>query len=346
VERILRRCLVKDPEERWQSARDLLWELKNIPAAPVAARSAKSRPLGWIAAGVFALVAAAAWLWRPAPEARVVQVSIAPPEKTALLSVSGSGVGGHALSPDGRSLVFAARSDSDGSHRLWIRPLHTLAARPLPGTEGGYFPFWSPDGRAVAFFAQDKLKRIDVAGGPPHVICDVPLARGGSWSRDGVILFAALGERGIRRVSAAGGTPVAVTEPDPARQEVYHYWPEFLPDGRHFIFFARSGENRAGALFVESVDATPKSSRRSTLGPASSNAVYSAGHLLFFRERSLLAQRFDPNRRELEGEASLLAEDAGVQSAMGRADLSASSAGALTYASSHAERNRLVWMGR
>ncbi len=213
------------------------------------------------------------------------------PENTAVRGV--------ALAPDGSRLAFIAR-DSSGQSRLWVRPLDAFAVTPLPGTENSSFPFWSPDSRFVAFFADGKLKKIDASGGPAQVICDAPEARGGSWSRDGVIVFAKVVDGPLFRVSASGGVSSALTKLDPARGETSHRWPFFLPDGRHFLYlvanFASPGTVPGMGVYIRALDSNEEtlvSPARSSMAFVSSSAGGSRGILLFFRDGNLMAQPFD-----------------------------------------------------
>jgi Tol biopolymer transport system component len=180
----------------------------------------------------------------------------------------------------------------------------SLEAQPILGTEGGSFPFWSPDGRFVAFFVGGKLKKVHVTGGPPVVVCDAPSGRGGTWNRDNIIVFnASSAGGGLMRVSSAGGTPAPVTMLDPSTGETNHRWPHFLPDGRHFLYTAVVGtccpamkpaQIRIGSLDANDADIT--------LLQAESAAIYSSGHLLFNRDDTLMAQRFAPETRQIEGD--------------------------------------------
>jgi hypothetical protein len=251
--RLVRNCLAKDPEERWQTAHDVLLELKGIaeggwqagvPAAP--ATPAKNRQrLGWIAAALCFLVAVSTVIWqlrRPDAEAPAVRFNIGALEKTAFEY-------GIAVSPDGRRLAFIA--GGEGKNLLWVRTLDSLEARPLAGTEGASLPFWSPDGRFIGFFADGKLKKIEASGGAPQTLCDASTdARGGAWNREGVLIFSRNFTDPLYKVSSAGGPATAVTVLDASRNETSHRFPCFLPDGRHFVYLARSSTKGNDAVYV------------------------------------------------------------------------------------------------
>ena len=196
------------------------------------------------------------------------------------------------VSPDGEHIAFAAFG-MGGIVRLWERPSASLTPRPLPGTEGASFPFWSPDSRQIGFFAEGKLKRVDLASGLPQVLADA--AGGGTWSRTGMILFAPTFNSGISLMPAAGGEARQVTTLDPASHEISHRWPRFLPDGRHFTYLAESPQEHA--IYMASLD--PRERKR--IAATQSAAVYAVapagpGHLLFLRNGALMAQRFNPGR--------------------------------------------------
>jgi Tol biopolymer transport system component/predicted Ser/Thr protein kinase len=318
LDRLVRTCLAKDAEDRWQSARDVRNELVWIAqagsqagvAAPVAARRKSRERLAWLfaaAAGVAALAVAAAYLRLAFVPLRVLQASILPPEKSTF-SFAGDNAGPPTLSPDGKNLAFVAAGE--GRPMLYVRALDSVKATPLPGTEGAVFPFWSPDGRSLGFFADKKLKRIEVsAGGTAATICDAPNARGGAWNRDGVILFTPETRQAIFRVSASGGAPEQVTKIDPASHTT-HRWPVFLPDGKHFLYFAGTHNDVRGekaAIYFASIDG--KENRR--LVHTLAGALYSSGYLLYLRENTLLAQPMDPSTGRLLGDPAPAAE--GVQ---------------------------------
>jgi serine/threonine protein kinase len=356
-ERVVRTCLAKDPEDRWQTAHDVMLELKWIAEAgsqaglpaPIVARRRSRERLAWIVAGILAastVALAVLELTRPRSASPIVRSSVLPPDKTAF-SFVGGGAGPVAISPDGRQLAFVA-SESGTKKQLWVRSLDSLVARPLPATEGATYPFWSPDSRFVGFFADGKLKKIEVSGGPPLSICDAPNARGGSWSREGTILFEPSFRDPLHRVSASGGKPVSVTKFDASRRETTHRWPYFLPDGRHFLFFSGShstgAESELDAIFVGSLDGEkPK-----LLVNARSNAAYAAGHLLFVRQKTLLAQPFDPESLKLSGEAFPIVENVQDDPGFFNAVFSVSEQGTLAYqeAGGTTGLSELAWVDR
>jgi eukaryotic-like serine/threonine-protein kinase len=306
VRRLLQACLQKDPEKRLQAIGDwkLLLDRPNAPAlaAPGSGGSLRGSALGWIAAGVLAAVAAALGFvhFREArPEPRLIATTILPPDDTAFNFNSDNPL---AISPDGKRIVFGVRSN--GKSQLWMRPLDSPAAHPLDGTENAQFPFWSPDSKSLGFFADRKLKRIDVAGGPALAIADAPIPRGGAWSPDGTIVYSPNNPGGLQRVAAAGGTPGSATEFDPAKDRS-HRFPWFLPDGRHFLFEdqLQVGSND-DVIRIGSLD----SKELKTIGPSNSNAMYAQGYLLFLHESTLVAQPFDERRLATTGDPSPIAE--------------------------------------
>jgi Tol biopolymer transport system component len=231
-------------------------------------------------------------------ETAVVRSVIPPPDKT---SFETQGV--PALSPDGRSLVFGTQS-ADGISHLWLRTLASPAARPLPGTDGASYPFWSPDSRSIGFGADGKLKKLDLSGGPAAVLADAPDFRGASWSRQGVILFESNSVGSLRRIAAAGGNATLTTTLVPSRIENSHRWPWFLPDGLHFLYLAVVNGTNDGTIYMGSLD----SRETRVVVQANSNAVYASGYLLFLSEHTLMAQPFDAKRLNTTGEAAPLAE--------------------------------------
>jgi eukaryotic-like serine/threonine-protein kinase len=344
LNRVIKTCLAKDPEHRFQTAHDIKLQLEWIAEggsqaglpAPVVARRKNREKLAW-AVAVAALLAAAALgfgFWKRAPKPpRVVRFEIPIP-------VGITAIDAPKISPDGKTLAFNA-TGSDGKTQIWIRPLNALTAQPLPGTEGTRRPFWSPDSRFLGFVADGKLKKIDVTGGPPTKICDAPTGVDGTWSPEGVILLDGTGPDPILRVSAAGGTPVVQVKPEAARKETQIGWPEFLPDGRHYIYMVITQRAEDSAYRMGSLD-----SKETTLfAPAQTMLAYAPpGYLLFVKDRTLLAQRFDAKAMKTLGEPVPLAEQIGTD-AVGLARFSVSRDGVLAYRTGESG-NRMLWMDR
>jgi Tol biopolymer transport system component len=342
LDRLVSACLAKSPEDRIQTAHDVRLHLRWIAEggsqagvpAPVAARRRRREGLAWALLGC-SLVALAALAFlhfgRSAPPRQMLRFEIAPP--AAIQSQDAP-----RISPDGRTLAYSA-IDSTGTSQVWIRPLDALEAQVLPGTEGTTRPFWSPDSRFVAFFAGGKLKKVSVGGGPPSVICDAPTGADGSWGREGVILFDGRGTDPIMRVAAAGGVAAPIVTPDSSGGIEQVGWPEFLPDGKHFLYLALAVEP---SLRVGDLD----SDERRDLGPCESQVQYvPSGHLLFSRGGSLVTQRFDARKLALVGEPVPIAERVMPNNA-GLADFRASDNGVLVYSTRTTEAGELVEVDR
>jgi Tol biopolymer transport system component/predicted Ser/Thr protein kinase len=338
-DRVVRTCLAKDPDDRWQTAHDVMLELTWVAEggsaaglpAPVVARRKSREKLAWglaalFAVGTVAAAVAAVRFWRAAAQTRTVRASVMPPPKSGFRFFGLSGA--MALSSDGRFLAYVA-SIPEGKRILWVRPLDSVTEQSLSGTEDATFPFWSPDSRYIGFFANDRLKKIAVAGGPALTICPAVDARGGTWSRDGSILFA-LRNSPIYRVAETGGSAVEVTKLDASRADTSQRWPAALPDGRHFLYLAspQGSASENNALFFASIDGKEN---RKLLQPAPMNALYASRHLLYARENTLLAQPFDPARGRFSGEAFPVAENLFVDPLFSRAAFSASENGVLAY---------------
>ena len=346
VQRLLRRCLEKDPRRRLRDIGDTMALLDSEPLSTAPLQSGRGMT-GWIAAGVmFGLATLLAFIHfrEKAPEAPVVRSSIVPPEKTTFgFDVGPNGV--PALSHDGRRLVFGAKS-ADGSARLWLRSLDSAAAQPLAGTEGAdnAYPFWSPDGYSIGFGAEGSLRKVNISGGPAVALADAPGFRGASWSPQGVIVFAPQSAGPLQRVLAAGGgTPAPVTELDPARKENSHRWPWFLPDGRHFLYAAvvAGGVNDA-TILVGSLD----SRETRIVARANSNAVYASGYLLFLRDNILMAQSFDVKRLATTGEAFAVAGQVADHPRVVDGFFTVSDKGTLIFQSGVQATQTLTWLDR
>jgi Tol biopolymer transport system component/predicted Ser/Thr protein kinase len=349
-DRVVRTCLAKDPEDRWQTAHDVMLELRwvgeggsaaGIPARVGAGRNMRET-LAWAAAALFFLSSVAltfAHLRRPAlARARPVRLQVAAPPNIEFADAA-------VVSPDGNSLAFTT-SSPDGNVALWQRPLQSVVAHRIPGTEGAWQPFWSPDSRSLGFFAGGKLKTIDLSGGTVQTVCDVSQdTRGGTWNRDGVIVFSPSFQGPLFRVAATGGDPTPATVLDAARKEQTHRWPTFLPDGRHFLYYASRGSGEEpGEILVGSLDrAAAKRLTRS-----SSLAVFAEpGYLLFGRGKTIFAQPFDPDRIRLSGGPSAVAEQVSSYGGVsGLRVFSVSRTGLLVYKSGTAQGSRLVWLDR
>jgi Tol biopolymer transport system component/DNA-binding winged helix-turn-helix (wHTH) protein len=316
----------------------------------------QSSRVPWLVAGVLAvgLIAAVVIALRrdggPASAAGVAQFTIAPPEHASFGGprLGGSGTATQlAVSPDGRQVAFVA--GAPGAYQIWLRPVATLAATPIQGTEGGTFPFWSPDSRSVGFFADGKLKTVQIAGGgPPTVVCDAPFGTGGSWSRDGVILFApGPSQGGLMRVSSSGGVPTGVTTLDKTNGEDVHRWPHFLPDGRHFLYTAVTGICcPASTPSVIRVASLEQPNSHSSLFQTESSVSYASGHLIFAQDDTLMARPFDADTRQLQGEAFPLAERVSREGSR-YVGASVSQNGVLVYGQAGADAARqLTWFDR
>jgi Tol biopolymer transport system component len=356
LDRVVKKCLAKDPEDRWQSAGDLRSELKWIAeagsqagiAAPavVAVRRRDRERLAWFLALLFALAGlglAAASLRRASPVVPVIRASILAPEGADLISTH-LNAGPVEISPDGTRLVFTARK-GEGPDMLWVRDLSEPAARPLAGTEGAQRPFWSPDGRFVGFFADRALKKIAAGGGPVFRLAEASESRGGTWNREGVILYTPDARGAVYRIPAAGGSPVAATVYD-EKKDTTHRYPRFLPDGRHFLYLVRHSGAGAGEnpeIRVSSLD----SKESKVVLSVASNAVVASGYLLYVREGALVAQRFDPSRLEVQGEPAVLAPDVLMDERFSRGVFSASDGGILVYQTGRGSTTSVLrWIDR
>jgi Tol biopolymer transport system component/predicted Ser/Thr protein kinase len=343
LDRVVKACLAKDPEDRWQSAADVAKELKWIaegsaagPAAAAAdsgSRKRRERAAWAIAAVAILLGALSTYLFRrPQAPDELTRFTILPPSGESFLPIIG-------LSPDARRIAFLLQ-DEGGRNAIGVRSLDSLEMRRLAGTEDARGIIWSPDGREIAFFSEGRLKRIGADGGPVQTICESGAAFSGAWSRQGTILFTKEFGAPIVAVPATGGTPRPVTAPDPARGEA-HFHPAFLPDGRHFVFVARDIDPEKTSVMLASLDS--KEVRR--LFHADSSAVFAdPGYLLFARDNALFAWKFDPRSLKLVAEPVPALE----QVHYGTEDniLSLSAAGNRVAYLPWLMRRRLVWVDR
>ena len=355
LDRVVKKCLAKDPDERWQSAHDLTSELTVDRGERPADRRGSTRcgRAGSIACEDATVRVdrgrrvssddACAWLGRCISAARrLTRASIAAHLcRRATWTSASPHTTSLALSPDGRRLAFVA-PDANGRVVLWVRELAALAAQPLADTEGAAGPFWSPDSRFIAFSAGGKLKKIDASGGPAISLCDTNTSLPGSWGRGDVILFTPATYRPLSRVAAAGGTPTLATTLDTKGGEQWHAHPFFLPDGRHFLYAA--GGDPTSGVYVGSLD----SPDRTRLLDSFANAQYASGFLVFPRAGTLMAQPFDATRLALSGEAMAVAEHVdfsrGVPPTGTLAAFAVSDTGVLVFEASRT--SRFVWFDR
>ena len=360
VDHVIARAVAKDPAERWTSIHDVLLQLRwiaehpSVAAAATAAPPAARRGWFWWSAGAALLLAIAAALAlmarRVDPPATVVHFEVPPPPGTSFLS-AGFGVSymTTVVSHDGSRIVLPAIG-ADGVRRLWLRRVDAPAPQPLARTEGGFLPFWSPDDRSIAFFADGKLMRLDLPDGSPRVLCDAPLGHGGTWSRDGIIVFAPAADSPLHRVSAAGGRSAPLTSLDGSRMHVSHRFPGFLPDGRHVLYLARSSQPEQSALLIGSLD----SAATETVMASQQAGVFVPPHWLAFVRGGmgagslggeLFVQRFDPDRRRLSGDAAPLVQGV-VADEAGRGGYSFSGQGTLAYRTQGTRATTLQWYSR
>jgi eukaryotic-like serine/threonine-protein kinase len=348
------RCLAKNPEQRYGCMHDVRIQLEAlaendpkaalVPTESIGPGVANSR-LPWVLAAVamlIALSAGAAYLFQAPKAMPVVRSSILPPAGMSFVTMALT-AGPAVLSPDGTRLAFTARDDK-GKTLLYVRPLTSLTAQALPGTEDGTYPFWSPDGREIAFFAGGKLKKVSASGGPPQTLCDATNGRGGAWSEQGTILFTPSASASLLRVSAGGGTPEAASSLNGSLGENSHRFPFFLPDGKHFLFWARSSrgpqDHQEYVGELGSLQAKP-------FMKSSSMAMYASGHLLFMRDQTLMAQPLNLRRMELTGDPLPVADHVAINLGTTRPLFSASDNGVLVYQSGEAAGSwNPLWFSR
>jgi serine/threonine protein kinase len=348
VDHAIRRCLAKDPDDRWQTARDLALEMKWIAevgplpgaASPSSTKKQVSPAMAWgfAATCLLALVAIVATLFlRPTVRVQSIRASLLPPPNSSFLPNN------FAVSPDGRQLAFVALG-SDGKTALWVRALSASGAQQLNGTEGASFPFWSSDSRQIGFFADARLKTVDVASDAVQVLCDALFAWGGTWNRDGTIVFGPDLRGPLYRVPASGGAPAPVTRIVRKGSIQTDRWPFFLPDGKHFLYFAdwsSPADPQGDGIYIGSLDA---GEGKLVSAELQGNVFFASGHLPYVRARTLMAQPFDTDRLETTGSAIPLTEQE-LEQRISYAifGFSVSQNGVLVFQSAADSASRLVW---
>ena len=349
LDRLVRECMAKEPDRRWQSAHDVALQLSAIADVGIrtmTGAATRRQSLAWLAwtgsivAAALLATAVTMRINRPAVAAAPpFKLQIAPPMGAAF-TYSAETVA-FAVSPDGQQLAFIATEPGAG-RRLWLRPLSSIDAKPIAGTNGATMVFWSPDSRSIGFASGDTLKRLDLASGVALTICKIPGRIGltGTWSRDGEILFATVAGEALYRVSSAGGDATVLAKPDRARSEFKIAFPSFLPDSRRYLYLARldDGSNR---LMLGESGKNPR-----VIMPIESNAQYVApGVLVFARGGALVAQSFDASTGQVAGEPFAIAESVRFFLSTSVADFSASPTGSVVF-QSHVNQSRLAWLDR
>jgi hypothetical protein len=345
---LVKECLVKDREERLQSAHDVKLQLRWISEAGSQAAAGASattgrkfpRAAGWMFALIglsAAMVLAAGYYFRAPNAAGTVRSSLLPPRGWSFKPYN------LAVSPDGVRLVFVA-TGLDGKNTLWLRALSTASAQPLEGTDGGMYPFWSPDSGSLGFFAEGKLKVIDVASGTVRVLCEAPEGRGGTWNRQGAILFAPDIVGPLYRTAETGGTPTRVTEIPRSASGQAHRWPYFLPDGNHFLYFvdwSAPQDPQQNGIYAGSLSGgAPERISVELAG----NVVYASGSLLYVRDHSLMAQPFDSSQLGFTGPALPIAQqEVSTDIGFSQAGFTASQNGVLIFESAAETSTQLAW---
>jgi serine/threonine protein kinase len=343
-------CLAKDPDARWQSAADIARELRWIAnssststsiAPPLPARRRLRTNILWGTA-VASLFAILLWTsFREGEPARVLRSFLPPPAEEGF-DFTGDASGPPVITPDGSAIAFCARNQKE-RNSIWVQSLSDLAAKKLEGTEGASFPFWSPDGKYVGFFAEAHLKKVSAAGGPVTILADAPNARGGAWNQNNVIIYEPDYRDALWRVNASGGIPARLTKFEGSKHTT-HRWPRFLPDGKHFLFFAtsHSGDTEQGIYFASLDDGSYK-----RVLDSDSDAQYASGYLLYHLQSQLLARKFDPSTGAISGDPIAVANFVEYDSGIWHTTFAASQNGLLVYETgSQTLGTDLVWMDR
>jgi len=350
LDRLVGACLAKDPADRFQSAHDVAMDLRwieSLSTAPTEVESSQPARsnMVWIAAVALAIILGALagfFLHRPATSNFSIRAAINPPPDTHFRLTSDV-AGPPAFSPDGANLAFTA-TGTDGKTSIWVRPMNGASARELPGTNDAIFPFWAPDSRSLGFFANGKLKTIELTSTTAQELCDAQLGRGGTWGPGGVIVFSPSPIAPLFQINAGGGSPIPLTKLDVA---VYtsHRWPFFLPDGKHFLYFAMhhdASKVSNNAIYYASLDGR----ENRLLIHSQNNAIYADGFLLFGRGDQLMAQPFDPAKGELSGETQTVSNGVLNDVTTWRTGVTATDSGLLAFGNGISGGLELVWLDR
>ena len=341
LDRLVRTCLAKSPDERFQSALDLKFELKWLLTAQPGAVSTPvglSRWLTYFAFAALAIIAAfLLWMRLSHSAQRTMHFTAAPPFSARSIAVA----------PDGKTVAFVAYREDTHRAGLFLYEIGANDAKPLTGTDGASFPFWAPDGRAVGFFANGKLKRFDFDSASARTLCDAPSGRGGTWGKSGLILFTPIGtlNEGIMSVSDNGGTPVKFNYPSATGNENTYRWPVFLPDGKHYLFLAANirGDIELNTLYVGSVD---NQSEKHLLTKTVYNGDYANGYVFFVRDGAIQAQKLDLSSYQLTGDVLRIFDNVKLQSRIMYAAFAASGDVVLAQEAGEVSLSRLVWYNR
>jgi eukaryotic-like serine/threonine-protein kinase len=341
LDRLVRTCLAKNPDERFQSALDVKLELAWTSTEPAGAASSATKSTMWITCGALAVVAIIAafllWMRLSQPTQRMMHFAAAPPLSARSMAVA----------PDGITVAFVAYREDTHRGGLFLYEIGGNDAKPLTGTDGASFPFWAPDGRAVGFFANGKLKRFDFDSASVRTLCDAPSGRGGTWSKSGLILFTPIGtlNEGIMSISENGGAPVKLNYPGAMGNENTYRWPVFLPDGKHYLFLAANirGDMELNSLYVGSID---RPSEKQFLTKTMYNADYANGYVFFVRDGAIQAQKLDLASYQLTGNVLRIFDKVKLQSRIFYAAFAASRGAVLAQEAGEVSLSRLMWYDR
>ena len=348
LERLVKQCLAKDPDERIQSMHDVLLQLRWIQeggsragvSAPTAARRRGNTRLAWTVAALASAAAVAfaiGYFSHTPAKLEPIRFQITGPRELVR-------TGSPRVSPDGRYVAFDG-ADTTGKAQLWVRPLGALTAHAIPGADPTRRPFWSPDSRHLAFFSGTKLKRVALEGGATQTLCEWGSGADGTWSKKGVILFDGGARDSILRVAASGGVIAPASRVDRARGELGHAWPQFLPDGEHFLFLAFT--SKAESTWIKAGKLGSLESKPLAVGAYSRLEFAAPGYALFVRDRALLAQAFDPGRLRFTGDVFPVADEVEADFGPGNAEFSTSSNGVIALrGAASIGKARLVWKDR